>query len=101
MTAAAWDNPDWVDVTLHSYRVRWGNAPKDPRYAAWEARLEKHPAITVPPVLLHGEEDGATLVGSTRGQERSFGAGYRREVLPGVGHFVPRERPAAVVAALS
>ncbi len=99
-TAASWDNPAWVDVTLHSYRVRWGNAPADLRYAKWETRLKTHPTITVPTVLLHGELDGASLAMSSEGQEDSFSAGYRREVLPGAGHFLPRERPVAVITAV-
>jgi hypothetical protein len=28
--AASFDNPDWVDVTLHSYRSRWDEAESDP-----------------------------------------------------------------------
>ena len=99
-TAASWQNPDWVEITLHSYRVRWGNAPKDPRYAELEERLEKHPKIEVPTVLLHGENDGASLVDSSAGQENSFGAAYRRQVLPGVGHFVQRESPQSVIEAV-
>lgn len=99
-TAASWENPDWVEMTLHSYRVRWGAAPKDPQYEALEARLEKHPSIAVPTLLLHGEEDGASLASSSEGQESSFTAGYRREVLPGVGHFVPRESPRKVIEAV-
>ncbi len=99
-TAAAWDNPDWVEMTLHSYRVRWGAAPKDARYDALEARLDPHPLITVPTVVLHGEEDGASLVGSSAGQEHSFTGGYHRRVLPGVGHFTQRERPQAVLQAV-
>src|SRR6202012_4572352 len=27
--STSWDNPDWVDVTLHSYRSRWGEAEPD------------------------------------------------------------------------
>ena len=38
-TAPSWDNPDFVDVVLHFYRVRWGNAPKDPHYARLDAKL--------------------------------------------------------------
>jgi len=38
-TAPTFDNPDWADVVLHSYRVRWGHAPADPSYASTEARL--------------------------------------------------------------
>ena len=100
-TAAAWDNPDWVDGTLHAYRVRWGAAPRDPRYEALEKKLEKHPKISVPTTVLHGEEDGATLVTASAGQEKDFTGGYRRVLLPGVGHFVQRENPGAVIDAVS
>lgn len=99
-TAAAWGNPDWVATTLHAYRVRWGGALKDPRYDALEACLEQHPSISIPTVVLHGEEDGASLVQSSAGQETSFTGGYRREVLPSVGHFIQRERPQAVLDAI-
>ena len=29
--ASSWRNPDWADVTLHSYRARWDEAEPDPR----------------------------------------------------------------------
>ncbi len=34
-------------------------------------------------------------------QAKSFVGDYRREVLPGVGHFIPRERPEAIIAVLA
>ena len=98
--ARSWDNPDWVAVTLHSYRHRWGLALPDPRYDALEAAQLLTPPITVPTALLHGAEDGATLPAGTEGKEALFAAEYRREVLPGVGHFPQRERPEAVVRAI-
>ena len=98
--AASWDNPDWVAVVLHSYRVRWGAAPPDPRYAALEARLTPQPLISVPTTVLHGELDGAALVASSEGKEQYFSGPYERRVLPGVGHYITREAPDAVVAAV-
>ena len=102
-TAAAWDNPDWVDITLHSYRVRWGNAPQDPRFAELEERMKKHPIIEAPTVQLHGADDGASLADAATAEEqaKSFSGGFRREILPGVGHFVPRERPEAILRAIA
>lgn len=102
-TAASWDNPDWVDITLHSYRVRWGNAPQDPRFAELEARMRKNPRIPMPTVQLHGDEDGASLADAATAEEqaKSFPGGFRREILPGVGHFVPRERPEAILHAVA
>jgi len=99
-TAASWDNPDWVEVVLHSYRFRWGAAAPDPRYAALEARLQPQPLIGVPTTVLHGAQDGAALVASSEGKEQFFSGPYARRVLPGVGHYVPREAPIAIVAAV-
>jgi pimeloyl-ACP methyl ester carboxylesterase len=98
-SAPSFDNPDWIDVTLHSYRHRWGLAPGDPRYDGLERQLAEPLPVTVPTVMLHGAEDGATLPETSVGKESFFTAGYRREVLAGIGHFVPREAPDAVAAA--
>ena len=57
-TTSSFDNPDFVDVTIQSYRHRYGNAAGDPAYDALEARLAGQPAIDVPTIILHGEEDG-------------------------------------------
>ncbi len=99
-TAAAFDNPDFVAVVIHSYRHRYGNAPGDPQYAAVEARLAQRPAIAVPTVVLHGAADGVGPAAGSEAHAQHFTGPYRREVIPGVGHFLPREAPAAVVAAV-
>ena len=99
-TAPSFDNPDFVAVVIHSYRHRHGNAPGDGRLDAIEQRLAARPAITVPTVILHGGDD---TVGSPRRSEAElsrFPAGTERRVVPGVGHFMPREEPQAVVDAL-
>ena len=99
-TAPSFDNPDFVAVVIHSYRHRHGNAPGDGRLDAIEQRLAARPAITVPTVILHGGDD---TVGSPRRSEAElsqFPAGTERRVVPGVGHFMPREEPKAVVDAL-
>ncbi len=100
MTAASFDNPDFVEVAIHSYRHRWGAAPGDPRYDDLEARLAGPPDISVPTTVLMGADDGATLPETSAGKEKRFTAAYDRRVLPGVGHFVQRERPEAVVEAV-
>jgi pimeloyl-ACP methyl ester carboxylesterase len=90
-TAVAFDNPDFVDVVIHSYRHRHGNAPGDPRFDAIERRLAARPAITVPTVILHGGDDGVSLSRATDGELALFPAGTTRHVVPGAGHFLPRE----------
>ena len=57
-TAAAFDNPDYVDVVIHSYRHRYGLADGDPQYADMERRLAAQPAISVPAITLDGAGDG-------------------------------------------
>ncbi len=98
--SSAWTNPDWVEITLHSYRFRWGRALPDPQYDALEAVQMVTPAIAVPTTLLYGAEDGAVLPPSTEGKEGLFTAGYQRVVLPSVGHSVALEQPDAVVQAV-
>lgn len=99
-TAQSWDNPDFVAVALSSYCHRWGNAPGDGRYDALEKQLATPPMISVPTTLLHGADDGATLPETSAGKESLFSGGYERQVIPGVGHFIQREQPEAVIAAV-
>ncbi len=98
-TAPSFDNPDFVPLVIHSYRHRHGNAPSDPRFEEIERRLAARPPITVPTMILHGGADAV----SSRPSEKElalFPAGSERRVIPGVGHFMPREAPGEVVNAL-
>jgi pimeloyl-ACP methyl ester carboxylesterase len=61
-SAAAFDNPDFVPVVIHSYRHRFGLVPGDPATAAIEARLAKQPPITVPTITFDGADDGVRPV---------------------------------------
>ena len=54
-SAAAFDNPDFVEVVIHSYRVRYGYVAGDPALAAIEAELAAKPPIAVPAITLQGE----------------------------------------------
>jgi pimeloyl-ACP methyl ester carboxylesterase len=99
-TAPSFDNPDFVAVVIHSYRHRHGNAPGDPRLDAIERRLAPRPAITVPTMILHGAADTVGPPGRHEGELSRFPAGTERRIIPGVGHFMPREEPTAVVDAL-
>jgi pimeloyl-ACP methyl ester carboxylesterase len=98
-TAPSFDNPDFVAVVIHSYRHRHGNAPGDPRFDAVEQHLARRPPITVPTLILHGGDDA---VSSRRSESelKQFPAGTERRIIPAVGHFMPREAPAALVDAL-
>jgi pimeloyl-ACP methyl ester carboxylesterase len=99
-TAASFDNPDFVQVVIHSYRHRHRHAPGDPAVADVEARLARTPAITVPTIVLHGEADGVGPVDTSIGHAVHFTAGYERRTLPVVGHFLPNECPESVILAI-
>jgi len=101
-TAASFDNPDFVDVVIHSYRHRIGNAPGEPRFKDIEAQLAKRPRIQAPSITLYGAEDGiARPPAESPPAERSvFERLVARRVVEGVGHFMPRERPDAVSSAM-
>jgi len=90
-TAASFENPDWADITLHSYRHRWGYAQGDPRYSELELRLSTVPLITVPTLMLHGGADACNDPLTSTDKEKYFTNRYKRQVLPNVGHFPQRE----------
>ena len=99
-TAASFENVDFVDVVIHSYRHRHGNAGGDPRYAATEARLAAQPAITVPTIAIHGARDDVIPLRTSDGHERHFSGAYERRVLENVGHNPPQESPEAFARAI-
>lgn len=97
-TAASFDNPDFVEVSLHSYRHRLGFAPGDPQFAAIEARLAARPPVRVPSIVLHS---GAGLLpppGEVDPAEFTALVDWR--AIPGAGHNLPDEAPEALAGAL-
>jgi len=99
-SAASLDNPDFVDVTIQSYRHRYGNAPGDPALDELERRLAAQPKISVPTIALHGESDGVWPLATTEAHARFFTGPYRRDTLQCVGHNPPREAPRTFAAAV-
>ena len=100
-TARSFQNPDWADITIHSYRHRWGLAEGDPAYAALEAKLQPAPVLSTPTLVIHGEDDWCNDPATSANREASFSRLYDRLVLPQVGHFPSREAPGAVGRAIA
>jgi pimeloyl-ACP methyl ester carboxylesterase len=92
-SAASFDNPDFVDVTIQSYRHRFGYTPGDPALEAIERQLATRPKIAVPTIALQGEADGVQPPEFTEKHAAFFTGPYRRELLPKVGHNPPQEAP--------
>jgi pimeloyl-ACP methyl ester carboxylesterase len=99
-TAASFDNADFVDVVIHSYRHRFGYVAGDPAYDDVERRLAKLPKIPVPTIVLHGGGDGVNPPGTADTQDRFFTGRYERRVIPVVGHDVPQEAPSETAVAV-
>jgi pimeloyl-ACP methyl ester carboxylesterase len=101
-TAPSFDNPDFVDVTIHSYRHRHGNAPGEPRFKAIEEQLAKRPKIEMPSITLYGQDDGLgrPSADATPAEKAVFTKLVGHRVVANAGHFLPHEQPGAVSSAL-
>jgi pimeloyl-ACP methyl ester carboxylesterase len=99
-TAVAHDNPDYVDVVIHSYRHRFGLADGDPRYADIQQRLAALPPITVPAITLDGAGDGVSAATDGRSSAARFTGSRVHRVVPRAGHNLPQEEPEAFAAAV-
>jgi pimeloyl-ACP methyl ester carboxylesterase len=100
LSAPAFDNPDFVDVVIHSYRHRFMYAPGDPALEWMEEALTRQPAIRVPTISLCGDDDGVGSAPEIDEDAEHFTGRYERRVLAGVGHDIPEEAPEATLKAL-
>jgi pimeloyl-ACP methyl ester carboxylesterase len=92
-SAASFDNPDYVDVVIHSYRHRLGLAPGDPQYADVEAKLAALPIITVPTVTLDGEANAIIPASDGRSSAAKFSGRRIHHRVPNAGHALPQQAP--------
>lgn len=99
-SASAFDNPDFVDVVIHSYRHRLGAAEGAARYAEIESRLAELPAIAVPTITLDGDADGVVAATDGSAQAKYFTRRVAHRIVPGVGHNLPQEDPQAFAQAV-
>ena len=99
-SAAAFDNPDHVDIVIHNYRWRLGLAVGEPHYDALEKRLAESPTITVPTITLEGDANGAPHVDASAYAQRFSGLYAHRVIAGGIGHNLPQEAPQAFAQAV-
>lgn len=99
-TAAAFDNPDFVEVVIQSYRHRFGLVPGDPAYADIESRLALQPPINVPAITFDGEDDGVRPPSYADPHAARFASLRSHRVVPGVGHNMPQEVPEVFAQAI-
>lgn len=99
-SAAAFDNPDFVEVVIHSYRHRYGLVPGDPALESLEEQLAGQPEISVPTIVLEGADDGVDPPAETDRHATHFTGDYGRRITPGTGHNLPQESPNAFTQAV-
>ncbi len=99
-SAAAFDNPDHVDIVVHNYRWRLGLAEGEPNYEALEKRLAEFPIITVPTITLEGDANGAPHPDPSAYAKKFSGKYEHRLIEGGIGHNLPQEAPDAFAQAV-
>lgn len=100
VSAAAFDNPDHVAITIHNYRWRLGVANGEKQYDAIEKKLATRPAITVPTVTLEGDANGAPHPAPSAYAAKFTGKYVHHTITGGIGHNLPDEAPEAFVNAI-
>lgn len=99
-SAAAFDNPDHVDIVIHNYRWRLDLAQGEPQYDKWEALLAKAPDINVPTITLEGDANGAPHPEASAYAKKFTGRYSHRLITGGIGHNLPQEAPQAFADAI-
>lgn len=99
-TASSFNNPDFVDVVIHSYRHRYALMDGDPALEGTERQLAAQPTISVPTVSLDGDADGVMRIGGTAHHARHFVGRYEHRVVTNGGHNLPQEAPDAFADAV-
>jgi len=99
-SAAAFDNPDHVNIVIHNYRWRLGLAAGEPRYDDLEQRLAAAPIITVPTITMEGDANGAPHPEPVAYAKKFSGKYAHRLITGGIGHNLPQEAPRAFADAI-
>ena len=99
-SAAAFDNPDHVAISVHNYRWRLGLAEGEPKYDDLEKKLAEFPVITVPTITLEGDANGAPHPEPSTYAKKFSGKYAHRTIRGGIGHNLPQESPQAFAAAV-
>jgi pimeloyl-ACP methyl ester carboxylesterase len=99
-SAAAFDNPDHVDIVIHNYRWRLALAEGEGKYDDLEKRLAAGPAISVPSITLEGDANGAPHPDSSVYAKKFAGKYAHRLITGGIGHNLPQEAPQAFAEAV-
>jgi pimeloyl-ACP methyl ester carboxylesterase len=99
-SATAFDNPDYVAISIHNYRWRLGLAEGEPKHDPLEKRLAQFPSISVPTITLEGDANGAPHPDPSAYPKKFPGRYAHRNASGGIGHNLPQEAPQAFARAI-
>ncbi len=99
-SAAAFNNPDHVDIVIHNYRWRLSLAEGDAKYEDLERQLAEGPKIAVPTITMEGDANGALHADPSAYAGKFTGKYEFRLIGGGVGHNLPQEAPQAFAEAV-
>lgn len=99
-SAAAFHNPDHVDIAIHNYRWRLGLAQGEARYDELERRIAAFPPVTVPTITMEGDANGAPHPEPSAYASKFTGKYVHRNINGGIGHNLPQEAPQAFAQAV-
>ncbi|WP_292169524.1 alpha/beta hydrolase, partial [Mesorhizobium sp.] len=99
-SAAAFDNPDHVAISIHNYRWRLGLAQGEPKYDSLEKKLAALPTIGVPTITMEGDANGAPHPDPANYAKKFSGRYEHRLISGGIGHNLPQEAPQAFAQAV-
>ena len=99
-SAAAFDNPDHVDIVIHNYRWRQGLVDGERKYDDLERRLAASPDINVPAITLEGDANGAPHPPPAAYAKKFVAKYLHRTITGGIGHNLPQEAPQAFAQAV-
>ena len=99
-SAAAFDNPDHVEIVIHNYRWRIGLAKGEPQYDDLEKKLASSPVISVPTITMEGDANGAPHPGDASYRDKFTGKYEYRLISGGIGHNLPQEAPTVFAQAV-
>jgi pimeloyl-ACP methyl ester carboxylesterase len=99
-SAAAFENPDQVAITVHNYRWRLDLAQGEAKYDALEKKLAQFPKIPVPTITMEGDANGAPHPQPEAYAKQFTGKYQFRLITGGIGHNLPEEAPQAFTQAV-
>lgn len=99
-SAKAFENPDFVRISLQNYRWRLGLEAGEAKYDDLEKKIASFPNISVPTITLEGDANGAPHADPSAYAKKYTGKYEHREVTGGIGHNLPQEAPEAFAKAI-